>query len=153
VTVATVVSLTQADRIAPGTIVVVGDPTTPGMQEVLHDLQDRVANGEDLRASLKVDAAGFVISAIVLLWIGVGATIVWRQPGNWAGWLFLITGSSFPVLLLATAVVITSLKAGGTIPFTGLFAWVGEFALYPVALLPLLFLLYPDGHPPSPRWR
>ena len=153
VIVATVVGVTQGDRIAPGTIVVVGDPTTPEMQEVLHELQDRAANGDDLRTSLELNAGGLVISAIVLLWIGVGATIVWRQPGNWAGWLFLITGSAFPVALLATAVVIPNLKGDRSIPFTGFFAWVGEFALYPIGLLPLLFLLYPDGHPPSSRWR
>ena len=31
--------------------------------------------------------------------------------------------------------------------------FAGEYALYPIALLPLLFLLYPDGHTPSRRWR
>ena len=38
-------------------------------------------------------------------------------------------------------------------PLIGLWATVGEYALYPITLLPLLFLLYPDGHLPTPRWR
>ncbi|MGA9161426.1 MAG: sensor histidine kinase [Actinomycetota bacterium] len=153
VTVAVVVSATQADRIAPGRIVIVGEQATPGMQEVLHELHDRVANGDDLRATLQLDASALVIPLLVLLWIGVGAVIVWRQPGNWAGWLFLITGLAAPFQLIASAVVIPNLKGDGSFPLTGLFAWLGEFALYPIALLPLLFLLYPDGHPPSRRWR
>jgi signal transduction histidine kinase len=153
VIVGTVVGATQGDRIEPGTIVVVGDPTAPGMQEVVQDLRDRAAKGEELRTSLQLDLSLVVITIFVLLWLGVGAAIVWRQPGNWAGWLFLITGSSVPFQLIAGVVVIPNLKGDGSLPFTGLFAWVGEYALYPIALLPLLFLLYPDGHPPSARWR
>ena len=29
----------------------------------------------------------------------------------------------------------------------------GFYLIFPIALLPLLFLLYPDGHVPSPGWR
>jgi signal transduction histidine kinase len=39
------------------------------------------------------------------------------------------------------------------VPGLGAVAVIGEYLLYPVALVPLLFLLYPDGHVPSPRWR
>jgi signal transduction histidine kinase len=148
-----VVSITRDDRIEPGTIVVVGDPDIPGMREVVGELRARVEDGDELKTSMMLDGGAFVIAGIVLLWIGVGSVIVWRQPGNWAGWVFLITGSAFPVSLISSTVVIANVKAGDAFPLTGLFAWTGEFALYPVALIPLLFLLYPDGHPPSPRWR
>jgi signal transduction histidine kinase len=151
--VSVAVSITRDDQIEPGTIAVVGDPTTPGMQEVVDDLRARVEDGDELVNTLQLDASAFVIGGLVILWIGVGAVIVWRQPGNWAGWVFLITGSMLPVNLLSSTVVIANLKAGDALPLTGLFAWVGEFSLYPAALIPLLFLLYPDGHPPGPRWR
>ncbi len=32
-------------------------------------------------------------------------------------------------------------------------ASLGEYAFFAVALIPLLFLLYPDGRPPTARWR
>ena len=35
----------------------------------------------------------------------------------------------------------------------GAWAIAGEYAVYPIVLLPLLWLLFPDGQPPSPRWR
>jgi signal transduction histidine kinase len=31
--------------------------------------------------------------------------------------------------------------------------WLGAWASVPAAVIPLIFLLFPDGHPPSPRWR
>ena len=60
VIVGTVVTVTQGDRIQPGTIVAVGDPTTPAMQEVLGELQVRAANGDDLRTSLETTVTGRV---------------------------------------------------------------------------------------------
>jgi signal transduction histidine kinase len=141
------------DRIDPGEIVVVGDPDAPGMREVIAELEDAVRRGDTLTQSEADPTVGVILVVVILLWIGVGVLIVWRQPGNWAGWLFLITGSALPMQILAQGLVVYDLRAGGDLPLTGLSAWVGENALYPVALIPLLLLLYPDGHPPSPRWR
>ncbi len=151
--IGTTVGLTIGDRIEPGTIVVVGDPHAPNMQVVRDEIQRRADEGNPLTASLNPNLAEAVIVLLVLIWIGVGVMIVWRQPANWAGWLFLITGIPLPLATLSAAVVIPSLKAGASFPLTGLFAWAGEYALWPVVLLPLLFLLYPDGHPPTRRWR
>jgi signal transduction histidine kinase len=153
VTVSTVVSIAVRDRITPGTVVVVGDINTPDMRVVRDELGRRAEAGNSLTNSLNPNLAWTVIVLLVLMWIGVGVMIVWRQPANWAGWLFIITGVPLPLGLLTQAVVIPNLKAGGSFPLTGLFAWAGEYALWPAVLLPLLFLLYPDGHPPTPRWR
>jgi signal transduction histidine kinase len=147
--------LKAGDRIPRGKIVVVGDLSTPGMQEVLDELQHRVAQGEDLNGSSSGGIPAIApLLFILLIWVGIGALIVFRQPTNWAGWLFLITGMPFPLLSLAQAVMVYGLKVEpGSIPFMPAWATAGEFALYPLALMPLLFLLYPDGHLPGPRWR
>jgi signal transduction histidine kinase len=86
--------------------------------------------------------------------VGIGTLIVWKQPGNWAGWLFILTGAPFPILSLTEAIMVYGLKVEpGSVPFIIVWATLGEFALYPLALIPLLFLFYPDGHLPSRRWR
>jgi signal transduction histidine kinase len=141
-------------RIEPGTIVVVGDPDGPGMTAVIAELE-RVAAGGDRLMETSGGPNPVAVAAVLLAlaWIGVGVLIVWRQPVNWAGWIFVITGAAVPLITLTQAVVIYDVKVGGSPPLGGLFAWVSEHGLYPIGLLPLLFLLYPDGHPPTPRWR
>ena len=136
-------------------IVVVGDPSAPRMQETLRPLERERRAGADLGATTADYNPFFaVLIVFLMIWLGVGLLIVWRQPTNWAGWLFLLTGAPFPLLTLAQALVIHGIKAEpGSVPLVGLWATLGDYALYPIALLPLLFLLYPDGHPPSPRWR
>jgi signal transduction histidine kinase len=142
-------------RIEPGQIVVVGDRTAARTADVLEELRRERATGDPLQET--TGSYNPVFAAVILLllvWLGVGFLIVSRQPTNWAGWLFIITGAPFPLLTLGQALVIYGIKAEpGSVPFIGLWATLGEYALYPIALLPLLFLLYPDGHPPSRRWR
>jgi signal transduction histidine kinase len=149
------VSLAARDRIRPGQIVVVGDPSTPRTKEVLGEVRAERAAGNTLEETTGQFNAGFaVVISLLLIWMGVGFLIVSRQPTNWAGWLFIITGAPFPLLTLGQALVIYGVKADpGSVPLVGIWAVIGEYALYPLALLPLLFLLYPDGHLPSPRWR
>ena len=148
------IGLAARERIEPGQVVIVGDPTAPHMQETLRELE-REARAGDLEGTTSEYNPFFAVLLLFLLvWLGVGLLIVWRQPTNWAGWIFLITGAPFPLLTLWQILVVYGVKADpGSVPFLGVWATLGEYALYPIALLPLLFLLYPDGHPPSRRWR
>ena len=101
-----------------------------------------------------LNPSGIVIEVVLILWLAAGATIISRQPGNWAGWIFCVVGFIGPFAISAQSIALYGLKVNpGAVPFVGVIAWVAEFGLYPFALMPLLFLLFPDGNPPSPRWR
>ena len=147
------IQIAASDRLEPGRIVVVGDRSAPRMDEVMEQVElDRERGATFKGGAFNIGFA--VLLLFLMLWIGVGVLILWRQPTHWAGWVFLITGSAFPLLTLAQSIVLYGVKANpGSVPLVGFWALVGEYALYPVALIPLLFLLYPDGHPPSRRWR
>jgi signal transduction histidine kinase len=135
-----------------GRIVVVGDGTTPPMTTVRHELEARLAKGEDLAPDPWWGIGIFGVFSLV--WIGTGSVIVSRQPGNWAGWLFCVVGLAFPVSGFAAALTQYGAKTNpGSILGLGLWAVIGEYSFFVVILLPLLFLLFPDGHPPTPRWR
>ena len=148
-------ALTANTRIEPGQIVIVGDPQTPLTQEALREIRADRAAGDPLKET----TGGFefwtgLVYLALILWIGVGFLIVSRQPTSWAGWLFLITGGPFGFIAFGQQLVIHELKVDpGSVPFLGFWAVVSEFGIFSAPLLPLLFLLYPDGHPPSRRWR
>jgi signal transduction histidine kinase len=140
----------SADRTA---IVVIGDPSAPRVAEVRAELAATIAGGGSfLPESPNV---GFVAIFVVSLgWILVGSLILSRQPRNWAGWLFVAIGIPLPILSLSQALVVYGARVeGADVPLLGFWAVLGEYVLYPIGLLPLLFLLFPDGRPPSPGWR
>ena len=88
---------------------------------------------------------------IELAMAGVGALVAART-GNRLGWLFLATGVVGAVATFAAAYA-------GRLPAAGLpgAPWAGWILPVLIGLLqPLLFLiplLFPDGRPPSRRWR
>jgi signal transduction histidine kinase len=140
----------SADRTS---IVVIGDPSAPRVNEVRAELAATIAGGGSfLPESPNV---GFVAVFVVSLgWILVGSLIVSRQPKNWAGWLFVAIGIPLPLLSLSQALVVYGARVeGADVPLLGFWAVLGEYVIYPIGLLPLLFLLFPDGRPPSPGWR
>jgi hypothetical protein len=120
---------------------------------VREELEGRVAAGDDLVVdSNLINALASLLFS--LLWVGTGTLIVSRQPTNRAGWLFCAVGLVLPLAGFALALTIYGVKASpGAVPALGLWALVGEYVFVLVALIPLLFLLFPDGRPPSPRWR
>ena len=131
-----------------GQVVVVGDRTAARVAGLLEELDDRRF---DPKGPNPVTA---VVLVFCLVWGLVGVLIVSRQPRNWAGWTFITVAAPFPVTVLTYAVVIYGARTEpGSVPLLSLWATIGDYAIYLVVLLPLLFLLYPDGHVPSPRWR
>ena len=128
------------------------DPSLADAPEVLLNDQDRVAHGDELTTTANSPGAAVVL-VVSLLWMGTGSVIVSRQPRNVAGWVFLGLGFLIVVEGLSQILVFAAFKGRVDVPFASLWALAGEYAVYPIVLLPLLWLLFPDGRPPSPRWR
>jgi signal transduction histidine kinase len=85
----------------------------------------------------------------------IGVVLASRRPENRIGWLFLAAALliglySFGLSYAVRAVFV----APGSLPLGQGIAWVGTWMLViAIGLLPFLFLLFPTGHLPSPRWR
>ena len=85
-------------------------------------------------------------------WGITGWLIVSRQPRNKAGWLFCI-GAADTVAVAggAQAYTVYGVRlASSPLPGQDQVALVGDNSLLVAALLPLLVLLFPDGHPLHP---
>jgi signal transduction histidine kinase len=132
--------------------VIADDPAVARAAEVLNDKRAAIARGERLLPDINI-LAGLGVVAVILLWLVTGSVIVGRQPRNLAGWMFLLLGTCFAANFVTQILVFAGLRAGATwIPLIPLWAVVGEYTLIPAVLLPLLWLLFPDGRPPSTRW-
>ena len=98
----------------------------------------------------------FIALAVLFIlgYVTVGAAIVTRLPSNPIGWLFIAVGLGFLLGGLAdewvTYAVITEPGALFGVDF---FVWLSSWVSMAAALIPLIFILFPDGHPPSRHWR
>jgi signal transduction histidine kinase len=85
----------------------------------------------------------------------IGIVLASKRPDNRIGWLFLAAGFimglySFGLSYAVRAVFV----APGALPAGRGLAWFGSWLLVSaIGLIPLVFLLFPTGHLPSPRWR
>jgi hypothetical protein len=102
-----------------------------------------------------------VVGSIVLL-LGfasfglVGALIIWRRPGNALGWVMGAVGLLASWGPLADTYADVAYEAGrGSGALFSVSVWISLWYWYPLLGLIVLFtpLLFPDGRPPSPRWR
>jgi|SRR5215210_1628746 len=103
---------------------------------------------------------GFVVDAVVaaasiLMFPTVGALIFWRRPEHPIGWLFCCVNLGWAINHFAGPYAKYALVVNpGAVPAGKLAAWIYFWpGPVSVALLVLLFLLFPDGRPLSPRWR
>ena len=90
---------------------------------------------------------------LVLGYGGVGALIASRHPQNAIGWLFCAIATVFALSAFADEFVTRGLFTGSmtfVLPLAWLQSWLFVLALEAV---PLVLLLFPDGRPPSRRWR
>jgi hypothetical protein len=102
-----------------------------------------------------VGLSGF-ISAITLVFAGVGAMIATRHPGNAIGWIFLSVAVTAGLAEVAHAYADFWLGgSGGSEALAKTAAWYGTLSWIPFILVPATFLLllFPDGRLVSPRWR
>ena len=86
----------------------------------------------------------------------VGALIASRQPRNPIGWLFLGTGFALGLQRALLGWSTHELVVGpGTSSAGALAALVADLLWVPTLVggIAMLFLLFPDGRLPSPRWR
>jgi hypothetical protein len=95
-----------------------------------------------------------VLFAVVML-PSVGAVLAILRPRNPIGWLFLVCGLGFTVGIFSTEYVVRAASLEGGLPVVQLVDWLGTWAGLMALSLAIVFLplLFPDGHPPGPRWR
>jgi hypothetical protein len=86
----------------------------------------------------------------------VGALITSHRPENSIGWIFLAEGLCYGLLSAADEYAVYALLTNpGALPWGAEASWLGQWIWAPGLGLILVFLplLFPDGHPPSHRWR
>jgi hypothetical protein len=86
----------------------------------------------------------------------VGALIASHRPENPIGWIFLAEGFCYGLLGAGDEYAVYALLTNPVaLPLGAEASWLGQWIWAPGLGLSLVFLplLFPDGHPPSHRWR
>ena len=103
--------------------------------------------------NFRSDPAGFVAFICAFGAFGlVGALIIWQRPGNALGWILATIG-----LLAAWGAsadtYVDQARGEGLLYLVSV--WISLWYWFPLIGLTLIFtpLLFPDGRPPSRRWR
>jgi len=101
------------------------------------------------------DAGDLEFLPVVLCYGLVGIAVVARRPANAVGWVFLVAGVGSAVGILCKVIGVGAASLGAAAPTYAV--WAGWFSLIYVELVALpimyVFLLFPDGHFLSGRWR
>jgi hypothetical protein len=97
----------------------------------------------------------FLLAALVAI-ATVGALVAARQPTNAIGWILCAVGLMLSLGDFSGGYATHALLAKpGSLPGGVVMAWVSSWSQGPTVLgaFALVFLLFPDGRPLSPRWR
>lgn len=107
----------------------------------------------------QVLVGGFLSLTTLILVTGytfsiVGVLIALRRPDNRVAWICLVVGALLGVEGAAWGVALYGMANPGVIAAPEWFAGVGDAAVMPGVFMvgTFLFLLFPDGRLPSPRW-
>jgi signal transduction histidine kinase len=115
-----------------------------------------VDRGSDLPNDVATWSASDVLGVFVSLGVPVlGVVIVNKRPRNAIGWVFIVAGTALALVTFGQVYALHVLRADpGSLPAGRVLAWLSN-VLWPIPLaaLILLFLLFPTGRLPSPRWR
>jgi heme/copper-type cytochrome/quinol oxidase subunit 2 len=112
-----------------------------------HTLYEMVLTGIPTIVILLIQMVSFSV---------VGALIASHRPENPIGWLFCAAALFYGIELVGEEYAIYALFTNpGSLPLGAELAWLTEWIWAPGFGIILVFLplLFPDGHPPSRRWR
>jgi len=96
-----------------------------------------------------------VMPGVALGFPGIGALIVSRRPRQPLGWLFCESVLVAVAFFAEQYAVFSLITEPGALPGGNLMAWLGTWVAAPgyLVMWTLVLVLFPDGHPPSPRWK
>jgi signal transduction histidine kinase len=114
-----------------------------------------VAGHEAFSSKASGDLAfAIVIEFGAILYVSIGLLIATRARSV-IGWFLTTVGLFYGLMTFGTAyAVVGVLTSPGSLPAAReIGAALGQFWAYALVTLALLLLVFPDGRPPSPRWR
>jgi hypothetical protein len=102
-----------------------------------------------------LSTAGLLAGGLFLVFPLVGALIASRRPENSIGWIFLADGLFWALTNTSDYYGVYGVVSPGSVPFAVGVAGINVWLWVPaIGLLgTYVFLLFPDGRPPSGRWR
>jgi signal transduction histidine kinase len=107
-----------------------------------------------LNGTFSEDPSTLLSVVSVASYAGIGALLATRVPQNPIGWLLLVIGIGLLLGGFASEYTTYTLVTNpGSLPAGVAAAWVNNWTFVTAALIPIVLLLFPSGHVPSPRWR